>query len=105
MAECRRLRQCSPLGRRHTGNHPRALPGCLVRRLPEVDEATARRNGSNDNISPPMNTAAVRFPEFGFYALPGNALDPTEAIEEITTGEELGLGSVWLSERFNTKNV
>src|SRR5262249_8584033 len=47
----------------------------------------------------------VRFPEFGYYAVPGHALNPTEAVEEITTGERLGLGSVWLSERLNTKNV
>jgi probable F420-dependent oxidoreductase len=50
-------------------------------------------------------TFTVRFPEFGFYALPGHALNPGEAVEEITTGERLGLGSVWLSERLNTKNV
>lgn len=48
---------------------------------------------------------AVAFPEFGYYAVPGHALNPTEVVEEITTGERLGLGSVWLSERLNTKNV
>lgn len=45
------------------------------------------------------------YPEFGYYALPGHALDPRALSEEITTGEALGLGSVWLSERLNTKNV
>lgn len=50
-------------------------------------------------------TSTVRFPEFGYYALPGHALNPGEAVEEITCGERLGLGSVWLSERLNTKNV
>jgi 5,10-methylenetetrahydromethanopterin reductase len=45
------------------------------------------------------------YPEFGFYALPGHTDDPSDAIDEITTGERLGLGSVWLSERLNTKNV
>lgn len=49
--------------------------------------------------------STVRFPEFGYYAIPGHALNPTEVVEEITTGEQLGLGSVWLSERLNTKNV
>ena len=52
-----------------------------------------------------METTATAYPEFGFYALPGHTDDPTEAVEEITTGERLGLGSVWLSERLNTKNV
>jgi probable F420-dependent oxidoreductase len=47
----------------------------------------------------------VTFPELGYYAIPGHALNPTEVVEEITTGERLGLGSVWLSERLNTKNV
>jgi 5,10-methylenetetrahydromethanopterin reductase len=46
----------------------------------------------------------VRFPECGFYTLPGHIFDPTQAIEEITTGERLGLGSVWISERFGGKN-
>lgn len=49
--------------------------------------------------------SGTTFPEFGYYGVPGHALDPTEVIEEITTGERLGLGSVWLSERLNTKNV
>jgi probable F420-dependent oxidoreductase len=49
---------------------------------------------------------ATRFyPEFGYYALPGHALDPRTLPEELTTGERLGLGSVWLSERLNTKSV
>lgn len=49
--------------------------------------------------------SGVRFPEFGYYAVPGHALDPAAVVEEITTGERMGLGSVWLSERLNTKNV
>jgi 5,10-methylenetetrahydromethanopterin reductase len=52
-----------------------------------------------------MEVTTTGYPELGFYSLPGHALDPTEAIDEITTGERLGLGSVWLSERLNTKNV
>ena len=49
--------------------------------------------------------ATPSYPEFGFYALPGHALDPTAAVEETKTGDRLGLGSVWISERLNTKNV
>ena len=52
-----------------------------------------------------MEVTATGYPEFGFYALPGHTDDPTEAVDEITAGERLGLGSVWLSERLNTKNV
>lgn len=50
-------------------------------------------------------TRDPHYPEFGYYALPGHALDPTAVYEEIRVGEKLGLGSVWLSERLNTKNV
>lgn len=45
------------------------------------------------------------FPELGFYIVPGHILDPVAAYEEIAAGERLGLGSVWISERLNSKNV
>ncbi|MES2492516.1 MAG: TIGR03857 family LLM class F420-dependent oxidoreductase [Pseudomonadota bacterium] len=45
------------------------------------------------------------YPEFGYYALPGHISEPKQIAEEIVTGERLGLGSVWISERLNTKNV
>lgn len=48
--------------------------------------------------------SAPQFPEFGFYTLPGHVFEPKEAFEEIRTGDELGLGSVWISERLNTKS-
>ena len=47
----------------------------------------------------------VRFPELGFYALPGYSQSPKPMFEEVADGEELGLGSVWISERFNTKDI
>lgn len=46
-----------------------------------------------------------QFPEFGYYALPGHVFDPKELVDEVKAGDELGLGSVWISERHNTKNV
>lgn len=49
--------------------------------------------------------STVKYPEFGYYAVPGHVADPAAVVEEITTGERVGLGSVWLSERLNTKNV
>ena len=48
---------------------------------------------------------SVRYPELGYYALPGHVFDPREIADEVRTGESLGLGSVWISERHNTKNV
>ncbi len=46
-----------------------------------------------------------RFPELGFFTCPGYALDPKNVFEEVTSGSKLGFGSVWISERFNTKDI
>jgi probable F420-dependent oxidoreductase len=45
------------------------------------------------------------YPELGFYTLPGHVDDPRRILEEPVTGEALGLGSVWISERFGTKDA
>ncbi len=45
------------------------------------------------------------YPEFGYYALPGHISEPKQIAEEVAAGDRLGLGSVWISERLNTKNV
>src|SRR5262249_31091538 len=47
--------------------------------------------------------SAASFPELGFYTLPGHVDDPLRVLEEPARGEELGLGSVWISERFGTR--
>lgn len=49
--------------------------------------------------------STTRFPELGYYALPGHALSPKSIFEEVRSGDELGFGSVWISERFNTKDI
>jgi probable F420-dependent oxidoreductase len=46
-----------------------------------------------------------QFPEFGFYALPGHAPAPKRIFEEIATADEIGLGSTWIGERPNTKDI
>ncbi len=45
------------------------------------------------------------YPEFGYYALPGHIAEPKQILEEIAAGDKVGMGSVWISERLNTKNV
>ena len=45
------------------------------------------------------------FPELGFYGLAGHASDPGQLIEEVREAEQIGLGSVFLSERFNFKDA
>ena len=48
---------------------------------------------------------APRFPELGFYTLAGGAQDPRAIVTEIHDAEELGLGAVFISERFNVKEA
>jgi probable F420-dependent oxidoreductase len=43
--------------------------------------------------------------ELAFYALAGSPKSPRDLIDEVHMGEELGLGSVFISERFNIKEA
>lgn len=47
----------------------------------------------------------VPCPELSFYALAGAPGSPRAIIDEIRTGEALGLGSAFISERFNVKEA
>lgn len=56
------------------------------------------------------STTAIRastqtFPELGFYGLAGAPTSPRDLIQECVDGEALGLGTVFLSERFNIKEM
>lgn len=46
-----------------------------------------------------------RFPELGFYTLAGGAQNPRDLVDECHRAEELGLGAVFISERFNVKEA
>lgn len=50
-------------------------------------------------------TQLSRADRLGAYLLPGRSNEPLRAIEQAVAGEQAGLGSVWLSERFGTKDV
>ena len=52
-----------------------------------------------------MTTDPPRFPELGFYTLAGGAQDPRALLDECADAETLGLGSVFISERFNVKEA
>ncbi|MGZ4737067.1 MAG: TIGR03857 family LLM class F420-dependent oxidoreductase [Acidimicrobiia bacterium] len=43
--------------------------------------------------------------ELGFYGLAGHSATPRDLVSEVTRAEEIGLGSVFISERFNTKDA
>jgi probable F420-dependent oxidoreductase len=41
----------------------------------------------------------------GCYVVPGGVHDPRRALDEARTAEALGLGTVWIGERFDTKDL
>ncbi|MEO8605599.1 MAG: TIGR03857 family LLM class F420-dependent oxidoreductase [bacterium] len=47
----------------------------------------------------------ARFPELGFYTLPGRVADPRPLLDEVRDAERIGLGSVWISERHDVKEA
>ncbi|MBF6419791.1 TIGR03857 family LLM class F420-dependent oxidoreductase [Nocardia farcinica] len=50
-------------------------------------------------------SAVPRFPELGCYGLAGHATTPRALLDEVRAAEELGFGSIFLSERFTTKEA
>lgn len=51
-----------------------------------------------------MATSSV-YPELGFYTLAGAPRSPRDMLEELSLAEELGLGTAFISERFNMKEA
>ena len=49
--------------------------------------------------------SAPEFPELGFYGLAGHSPAPRDLLDEVRRAEQLGLGAVFLSERFDTKDA
>ena len=47
----------------------------------------------------------TRLPELACYGLAGHTDQPADLLDEVRLAEELGLGSVFLSERFNLKDA
>jgi 5,10-methylenetetrahydromethanopterin reductase len=47
--------------------------------------------------------ARALFERFGTYILPGRVSDPLRGLSEATEAESIGLGCVWISERYATK--
>lgn len=50
-------------------------------------------------------TPNAEFSELSCYLLPGHSTTPADAIAEARRAEALGLGKVWLSERFDVKDA
>jgi 5,10-methylenetetrahydromethanopterin reductase len=43
--------------------------------------------------------------ELGCYVLPGGVTDPRPGLDEARTAEQIGLGTVWIGERYDTKDL
>jgi 5,10-methylenetetrahydromethanopterin reductase len=54
---------------------------------------------------PDAGDEAQAFPELGCYGLAGHSATPADLVEESRLAEELGLGALFLSERFNAKDA
>jgi probable F420-dependent oxidoreductase len=52
-----------------------------------------------------MMGAMERMNELGFYTLAGAPRSPRDLVQEVQTGESMGIGSVFISERFNIKEA
>jgi 5,10-methylenetetrahydromethanopterin reductase len=52
-----------------------------------------------------MASAVDPLPELGFYGLAGHATDPASLLTEARDGEAMGLGTCFISERFNVKDA
>ena len=50
-------------------------------------------------------TAGARLPELGFYTLAGGPPSPVPMLQEVADAEALGLGSAFVSERYNIKEA
>jgi len=49
--------------------------------------------------------SASRFPELGFYGLPGHTRTPRDVLKQVQDAEALGIGNVMLSERADFKEI
>ena len=54
-------------------------------------------------MSTEQTGAQALFEKFGTYILPGRVSDPVRGLSEAVEAERVGLGSVWISERYATK--
>jgi probable F420-dependent oxidoreductase len=51
------------------------------------------------------DATSLRLNELGFYVLAGGPTEPTPLLTEVPDGERLGLGSTFISERYNIKEA
>jgi 5,10-methylenetetrahydromethanopterin reductase len=52
-----------------------------------------------------MNTYTSKFPELGFYGLPGHTRTPRDVLKQVQDAEALGIGNVMISARSDYKEI
>ena len=50
-------------------------------------------------------SAARGLDHLGCYVLPGGVPDPRPGLQQARVAEDLGLGTAWISERYDTKDL
>ena len=71
-----------------------------------MSNAVASVPGVNENTFQFSRSAGGQdLPELGCYGLAGHSSDPRDLLDEVRLAERLGIGSVFLSERFNVKDA
>ena len=60
---------------------------------------------SPESLEPTEPLEPTEFPELACYGLAGHSASPRDLLGEVALAERLGLGSVFLSERFNVKDA
>jgi probable F420-dependent oxidoreductase len=76
------------------------MPDTAIEPMPDGAGARrSRQHGQMDEPLPPMLS------ELGFYGLAGAPQSPADLIPECRDGEAMGFGTVFLSERFNIKEI
>ena len=50
-------------------------------------------------------TYTSKFPELGFYGLPGHTRTPRDLLPQVIDAERLGIGNVMISERADYKEI
>src|SRR5690606_15454878 len=62
-------------------------------------------NSSSPTTPPPPASRTGTLGRLGCYVLPGAAHNPREGLDEARAAEALGLGGVWIGERYDSKDL
>lgn len=70
-----------------------------------MSEGEALGASAEKSAGGPISDAAPQLCELGFYSLAGHSNSPRDLVDEARVAEQIGLGSAFVSERFNVKDA